>query len=270
MKNLRIILISIAILAVLIAAFAFLLRKKTPSLANTNLGSASGLYNQANTLLKDGELLKAKGILQDIIINFPDFKDISEVEKQLQDLNMRIIFSALNTPQTKMYEVQSGDSLAKIAKKFNTTVELIKRSNNISSDAIHFGRSLRIWTGKFSCVVDKSQNILTVMSGDELVKVYIVSTGANNHTPIGTYKIINKLVNPPWYKDGKVVPPESPQNILGTRWMGFDLEGYGIHGTTEPETIGMQITQGCVRMLNKDVEELYLLLPVGTEVTIID
>jgi lipoprotein-anchoring transpeptidase ErfK/SrfK len=270
MKILKIILISVAILAVLIAAFAFLLKKKTLSLTNTNLTSATELYSQANALLKEGELLKAKGVLQDIIINFPDFKDISEVEKKLQDLNMRIIFSSLTTPQTTTYEVKSGDSLAKIAKKFNTTVELIKRSNNISSDAIQFGRRLRIWTGKFSCIVDKSQNILTLMSDDELVKVYIVSTGANNHTPIGTYKIVNKLVNPPWYKDGKAIPPESPENILGTRWMGFNLEGYGIHGTTEPETIGKQITQGCVRMLNKDVEELYLLLPVGTEVTIID
>ncbi|MBM3248214.1 MAG: L,D-transpeptidase, partial [Candidatus Omnitrophica bacterium] len=57
---------------------------------------------------------------------------------------------------------------------------------------------------------------------------------------------------------------------LGTRWMGFDIPEYGIHGTTEPESIGKQATKGCVRMINKDVEELYSILPVGTEVTIID
>ena len=87
---------------------------------------------------------------------------------------------------------------------------------------------------------------------------------------MGTFKITTKLVNPVWYKSGAVVPPDSPENILGTRWMGFDLEGYGIHGTTSPESIGTQATAGCVRMLNNEVEELYTFLPQGTEVTIVD
>jgi len=52
--------------------------------------------------------------------------------------------------------------------------------------------------------------------------------------------------------------------------MGFDLAGFGIHGTTEPQTLGRQVTQGCVRMLNAEVEELYAIVPVGTEVTIVD
>jgi lipoprotein-anchoring transpeptidase ErfK/SrfK len=52
--------------------------------------------------------------------------------------------------------------------------------------------------------------------------------------------------------------------------MGFDITGYGIHGTTEPDKIGQQVTAGCVRMRNEEVEELYTLIPVGTEVTIQD
>ncbi|MFH1655216.1 MAG: L,D-transpeptidase family protein [Candidatus Omnitrophota bacterium] len=271
MKNLKIILISSVILIVLIFAFVSLLKKGPSSVTETDIVSATTLYSQANTLLKDGELLKAKDAYQEIVEKFPDSKDISEVEIRLQDLSMRIIFSSLVTPQTTMYEVKTGDTLSKIAKKFNTTVELIKRSNNLLSDVIKLGKRLRIWTGEFSCVVDKSQNILTLTLDGELIKVYRVSTGANNHTPVGKYRIRNKLINPVWHKDGRMIPPESPENILGTRWMGFDqLEDYGIHGTTEPETIGQQITQGCVRMLNKDVEELYSILPIGTEVTIID
>jgi lipoprotein-anchoring transpeptidase ErfK/SrfK len=87
---------------------------------------------------------------------------------------------------------------------------------------------------------------------------------------VGTFKITSKLANPVWFKAGVVVPPESPENVLGSRWLGFDNPGYGIHGTIEPQTIGQQITQGCVRMLNKDVEELYAIVPVGTEVEIVD
>jgi len=52
--------------------------------------------------------------------------------------------------------------------------------------------------------------------------------------------------------------------------MGFDLAGYGIHGTTEPKELGKQVTQGCVRLSNPEVEELYVIVPVGTEVTVVD
>jgi lipoprotein-anchoring transpeptidase ErfK/SrfK len=52
--------------------------------------------------------------------------------------------------------------------------------------------------------------------------------------------------------------------------MGFDLPAYGIHGTTEPQSLGKQVTQGCVRMSNADVEQLFIIVPIGTEVTIVD
>jgi len=118
--------------------------------------------------------------------------------------------------------------------------------------------------------VDKSQNTLILKTGEEIIKTYIVSTGVNNSTPLGNFKIINKLVSPTWYKAGVVVSAGSPGNILGSRWLGFDLAGYGIHGTTDPQSLGRQVTQGCVRMSNSDVEELYSIVPVETEVTIVD
>lgn len=270
MKNLKIVAIALIVLILLIGLMVFMFNKKGSSSSKISSSFASELNTQADNFLKEGKMLEAQDIYKKIIADSPGFKDIAQVEKKLQDLNMKIIFSRLETPQTSMYEVKSGDSLARIAQKFHTTSELIKKSNGFSSDVIKAGEKIRIWTGKFSCIVDKSQNTLTLKSNDEVVKVYLVSTGANNHTPVGNYKIINKLPNPVWYKDGKTIPPESPENILGTRWMGFDIPEYGIHGTTEPESIGKQATKGCVRMLNKDVEELYSILPVGTEVTIID
>lgn len=119
-------------------------------------------------------------------------------------------------------------------------------------------------------MVDKSQNSLMLKSDEEIIKTYIVSTGLNNSTPVGTFKIVNKLANPTWFKAGMVVPSGSADNVLGTRWMGFDLPGYGIHGTVEPQNLGKQVTQGCVRMANSDVEELFTIVPQDTEVTIVD
>lgn len=233
--------------------------------------SVQALLLEAKGLGQAADYPGLKAVYQKLISDFPNHKDVSAWQKSLDDLNLKIIFSALAVPGlSREYEIQPLDNLTKIAKQFNTTVELLKRSNNLSSDRITPGRKLRVWTGKFSVAVDKSQNILIVKSGDEIIKTYNVSTGANNSSPVGTFKIVNKLPNPSWFKSGAVVPPESPENILGTRWLGFDLAGYGIHGTTEPASIGKQATAGCVRMLNPEVEELYSLLPVGTEVTITD
>ncbi len=124
--------------------------------------------------------------------------------------------------------------------------------------------------GKFSIVIDKSQNELLLTEDNNFVRTYRVATGKDNSTPIGSFKIVSKLTNPVWYTQGAVVPPNSPENVLGTRWMGIDKKGYGIHGTTQPDAIGQQVTAGCVRMVNSDVEELYSIVPVGTDVTIVD
>jgi lipoprotein-anchoring transpeptidase ErfK/SrfK len=149
-------------------------------------------------------------------------------------------------------------------------MDLVKVSNGMKTEVVRIGQKLRIWTGKFSVQVDKSQNVLMLKSGEDVLKVYNVSTGANNSTPVGTFKIVTKLEDPVWFKAGAVIPPESPENVLGTRWMGFDIQGYGIHGTVSPDKIGQQVTAGCIRMRNEEVEELYKVLPRGTEVTIVD
>ena len=228
------------------------------------------LYTQAQALVSEGKLLEAKTAFEQITNDHADYKEIEKVQQELYALNMKILFSNIPTPQTVIHEVVVGDTLGKISKQYNVAMDLIKTCNNMQSETVRVGQKLRIWTGKFNIYVSKSQNFLMIKSNDEVLKVYSVSTGANNSTPVGTFKITTKLENPVWFKAGAVIPPESPENVLGTRWLGFDKEGYGIHGTVDPDKIGQQVTAGCVRMRNEDVEELYKIVPRGTEVTIAD
>ncbi|MBF0478309.1 MAG: L,D-transpeptidase family protein [Candidatus Omnitrophica bacterium] len=233
--------------------------------------SARDMYQKAVELQKTGKQEEAKKVYQNIMTEHPDFEQIETVQTSLGSLNVEQIFSKkMIDGKTVEYEIAPGDSLAKIAKKFGTTMSLVKRSNGMKTDTVRLGQKLRIWTGKFNILVNKAQNVLMLKEGNEVVKVYRVSTGKENSTPVGTYKIKVKQVNPVWYSKTGVYPPESPENQLGSRWMGFDLESYGIHGTIAPDKIGQQVTAGCVRMANPDVEELYDLVPQGTEVRIID
>lgn len=259
---------------VLLMCFSFALigcGQKEGNSMPSNGAQVETLVAQALAFESQGKKLDAKKTYEQIFTEFVDYKDIEKIHTNLERLNMEILFSNIQTPQTIVYEVASGDSLSKISKKFNITMDLIKRSNQMKTDIVRLGQKLRIWKGKFTVWVDKSQNILLLKSDEDILKTYSVSTGENNSTPIGTFKIVNKLENPIWYKeDGIVIPSGSPENALGSRWLGFDLKGYGIHGTIAPETIGQQMSSGCVRMYNKDVEELFAILPHGTEVTIVD
>lgn len=182
----------------------------------------------------------------------------------------KALFSKEIASDSMSYTVKPGDSLYVIAQKNHTTVDFIKKINDLKSDSIYPKMKLKIHTAPFSMVVDKSKNTLVLYSEDVPVKKYSVATGKKNCTPVGDFKITDKLVNPTWFKTGAILPPGSPKNALGTRWMGFDKPAYGIHGTIEPKSIGTQASEGCIRMLNEDVEELYSIIPVGTKVTIQD
>lgn len=182
----------------------------------------------------------------------------------------KALFSKEITPDSIAYTVKPGDSLYVLARKNHTTVDLIKKINGLKSDSIYPQMKLKIHTAPFSIRIDKSKNVLVLYSNDEAVKKYSVATGKKNCTPVGEFKITDKLVHPTWFKTGAILPPGSPENALGTRWIGFDKPGYGIHGTIEPKSIGTQASEGCIRMLNEEVEELYSLVPVGTKITIQD
>ncbi len=218
----------------------------------------------------EGDKLKAKEAYDQIISNYPDYDKIEEVQDKLGNLNIDLIFSPAQMPQTVLYEIVPGDSLGKLARKYNTTPQLIKIANNLKSDVIRTGERLRIWTVPFNVLINKSQNVLFLKSGEEVLKIYHVSTGRDNITPVGAFKIATKIEKPVWFKNGGApIPSESPANELGSRWMGFDTDPhYGIHGTLHPESIGQQVTDGCVRLKNADVEELFDIIPVGTKVVI--
>lgn len=266
MKRLHIIFVVAAVALILILSLVF----SAKNTSDQEHVSAAAYLKEAESAYNKGRLSEAKVLYETAKEIVEDAAKLKKIQNKIEDINIRILFSPVIDECSIKYEVKPKDALAKIAKKFNTTVNLVKKANKLKSNIIRPGQELKVNTCKFSIAVDKSQNLLFLKSDDKIIKTYVVSTGKDNSTPVGSFKIINKLSNPTWFKTGAVIPPDSPENILGSRWMGFDREGYGIHGTTDPDNLGKQITLGCVRMANKDVEELFDIVTAGTEVEIID
>ena len=223
--------------------------------------------------IKEGKKYEARNALSDIFINKKIPEKQKEIKEQLDRLNEDLIFSPSPSSDAVMYTVQPGDVLARIAKQFNTNYELIMKINGKATTRLNIGEKLKILTGKTKILASKTDFTLTLLLNDHYVKQYRIGTGKNDKTPVGTFEVKNKIKEPTWYSpNGGVFPYGHQENILGTRWIGFkdkpDVIGYGIHGTTLPETIGTASSNGCVRMINGEVEELFDFVTLDTEIII--
>ena len=110
---------------------------------------------------------------------------------------------------------------------------------------------------RYKILVRTRDKKLDLYRNDKHYKTYPVAIGKpTTPTPKGNFRIINKDDN-----------PSHPQ--FGAKWLGLSVPHIGIHGTNHPESIGHALSEGCVRMHNRDILELYYMLPLGTPVEII-
>jgi lipoprotein-anchoring transpeptidase ErfK/SrfK len=110
----------------------------------------------------------------------------------------------------------------------------------------------------FSITVKIKDHKLVLYDGPTIIHTYPIAVGkASTPTPKGTFKIINKAIN--------------PGGPFGVRWLGLDAPNgdYGIHGTNAPSSIGKNVSNGCIRMYNKDVLQLSSYVKIGTIVHIV-
>lgn len=105
-------------------------------------------------------------------------------------------------------------------------------------------------------VVELAQRQLSYyQNGARRFRYPIAIGAAQTPTPVGNWHIINK----------KILPDSG---TFGSRWLGLNRAGYGIHGTNQPHAIGNAVSQGCIRMHNADIEQLFDAVTIGTPVII--
>ena len=109
---------------------------------------------------------------------------------------------------------------------------------------------------------------LAVIEGDDVIATFPIAVGAAvSPSPTGEFQIVSRVSNPTYYHVGKVIPT-GKGNPLGTRWLGLSQKGYGIHGTNAPKSVGHAASHGCIRLRNRDMEQLFIMLRVGDAVVI--
>src|SRR5690242_1857638 len=98
---------------------------------------------------------------------------------------------------------------------------------------------------------------LALLKDGRVVKVYRVAVGSSlSPSPSGEFAIVARITNPTYYHP-HVVIPAGENSPIGTRWVGLNRKGYGIHGTNEPRSIGRAASHGCIRMSNRDISHFF-------------
>jgi LysM repeat protein len=187
-----------------------------------------------------------------------------------------------NDPLAEHYSVRPGDTLNKIARRCHVSEDLLAEINRIrDKDFIRVGMRIKLIQGPFHASIDRSDHEMHIFLQDLYVRTYGVALGANGNTPTGKWKVTDHLRNPSWTdpRTGQRWHADDPQNPLGEYWIKLEgIEGdaigafgYGIHGTIEPETIGQNVSMGCIRLAPKDIAEVFRMLEPGQSlVTITD
>ena len=233
-----------------------------------------------------GDLLAARRLLARAVgVGLPEAEE-SVVRAALVDIARQTIFSPARfegDTLTEIHVVQSGEVLARIAKSYSITADLLAMINGIpDKNRIGLGQRLKVVHGPFHAAILKKRHQCRVFLDDVLVLEFPVGLGEYGSTPTGVWVASDKLTNPTYYppasRGGNIIAADDPKNPLGEYWIGLKgvageavgQMGYGIHGTIEPETVGTDVSMGCVRLLSEDIALLYKLLTPGESKIVVE
>ena len=260
-----------------------------PTTPAAGIGNATQRIQQA-VAMTDSDPVRARAELTRLL----DSNALSAAERTqayagINKLAEKLFFSpkiVAGDTVSQSYVVKKGDSLAKISsrEKLGTDWRFVQRINGMASEkALRPDMRLKLAHGPFDAEVVKADLRINIYAGTGSDRVMVASfpcgTGTNDSTPVGTFKVRSgsKLIDPQWTnpRTGEKFAANDPKNPIGERWIGLQgttpdtakFTGYGIHGTTEPQSIGQQMSMGCVRLGDAEVEVVYEL--IGEQSTIV-
>ncbi|EPM3637038.1 L,D-transpeptidase family protein [Enterobacter roggenkampii] len=198
--------------------------------------------------------------------------------------------------QNQTYTIQEGDNkLQTIARRFNTAAQVILETNNTIAPVNPApgtvitipSQMLLPDTPREGIVVNLAElRLYYFPPGQNIVQVYPLGIGQLGlETPVTTTRVSQKIPNPTWtptpgirarsLEQGIKLPPvvpAGPNNPLGrfALRLGVGNGEYLIHGTSAPDSVGLRVSSGCMRMNAPDIKALFEQVRVGTRVQIIN
>lgn len=190
----------------------------------------------------------------------------------------------------KTYQTKGGESLIELARRFGLGYnEIVEANPRLDPFVPGDGVTAALPTAWILPDIPSYDGIVINLSEmrlyyfprqkKSLVMTFPIGIGSEGkETPEGTFKVVEKTVNPSWHVPEsileekpelpKVVLP-GPDNPLGTHAMRLSERTVLIHGTNRPYAVGRKASHGCIRMYPEDIPKLFALVPKNSKVTIV-
>jgi lipoprotein-anchoring transpeptidase ErfK/SrfK len=254
--------------------------------SRNSTASAATVLRQGMDLIADGRLVEGRRNLSELL--FARSAELSPLDAQtvrdtLSSINKEMVFSPKlfpGDPLAEAYRVQPGDMLSRIASRAKVPYPFLERINRIDARRLQAGQTIKVINGPFHARVIKSDYRMDLyLREDGGTPIYITSLpvglGEADSTPLGEWIIEpgRKVKNPAWSnpRTGEFFAAGAANNPIGSYWLALrgitpeteNIRGYGIHGTIEPESVGRQMSMGCIRLRDEDIELVFNMLVEG-------
>jgi lipoprotein-anchoring transpeptidase ErfK/SrfK len=221
----------------------------------------------ARSAIAGGDLIGGRVLLSKALAAGLPPADAEYARSEAGRIADALLFSRATLPDDPLAAVHvlgGGESLNAIAQRHAMTEDLLAKINQITDpNRVRSGTRLKILRGPFNASISKADHRMDVYLGGVLVRSFRVGLGTNGGTPTGTWVVKDKLQNPDWTDPVTQhhYSADDPTNPIGEHWIGLSgvegecigRQGFGIHGTIVPGSIGENMSMGCIRLRPEDV-----------------
>lgn len=231
--------------------------------------------------LDEGNFAEAQLALS-VLYGSPDLPP--DQAKQITELLDQLAGTVIYSRQHYLappYVTQTGDTIDTIAKRCNVPWQLLARINGlmppgspntneaIKDQPLPTGKELKVLQGPFDAVIQLDKRELTLMVQNRYAARFRIGVGRDTQKLEGEYTVRNKAMNPTYYgPDGVTIGPADPKNPLGGAWIGL-TDRIGIHGAADSPNVVRDNERGTISVSDRDLQDLYGILSVGSRVTIV-
>jgi len=192
--------------------------------------------------------------------------DNQKLQQWLDPLAGKVIYSQEHLIGNA-YEVNTGETMASVAAKYNVPWQLLANINGLRDPAaMKAGTRLKVVPGPFHAEIDTSTKTLTLFAGRLYAGQFSINISGTNPPALGEYKIADKQPGHSFYAgNAQTIAPQDPENPFGNVWMDLG-NNVAIHGTSNSP--GQSERLGCISLANKDANDLYGILSLGSNVIV--
>jgi LysM repeat protein len=231
--------------------------------------------------LEEGKLAEAQLALSILYVN-PNLPadQLRQITELLDQLAGTVIYSR-QSHISPPYVVQPGDTIDRVAQKYKVPWQLLARINGlmppgapnndetVKDQPLPAGKEMKVVEGPFDALVQLGKRQLTLMVHNRYAGRFSIGVGRDQPKLEGQFMVGDKKLNPTYYgPDGVTINPNDPKNPLGGAWIGL-TDRIGIHGAADPQSVGRDDNRGTICVSDRDLQDLFGILSVGSRVTIL-